>query len=284
MRIQFIIAGVVLLVLYSVLLVITMRTPRNDRIWEHAFSRTPYFETLSAKDMVLREMRDFEFGKDGAPFKQQWVDQIINREDLAEIWFFIEPFESWDGAAHSFLSFVFDGETAQTISISVEARKEEGETYSGLRGAFNAYELIYQWSTEKDILSRIAVGLDHELYAYRLDITPEQTRIVFNHFVDRTNQLRNQPRFYNTLTSNCTNELAKAVNSAFPGALPWHYSHVLTGYAAEHLYARDLIDGAQSFSALKADAAIGDLVRAHSGADTAAFPKDWRQAVSRRSE
>ena len=64
-----------------------------------------------------------------------------------------------------------------------------------MRGAFRAYELLYVWSTEKDVLSRIAVKLDHKLYAYKLDLPVDQAMIIFDHFVARTNDLAARPRF-----------------------------------------------------------------------------------------
>ena len=43
-------------------------------------------------------------------------------------------------------------------------------------------------------------------------------------------RLATKPRFYNTFTSNCTNELAKIAR------LDWHYSWVLTGYSPQRLF------------------------------------------------
>lgn len=283
-------AGAALLVLA---LSVILRSPRVDRDWEHGLSRAPVFESLSTQQMLIRDLRAFEFDRDGRA-SAQWRDETIDPANLREIWFFVEPFEAWDGAAHSFLSFVFAEDTDQpgaapraktkTLSVSVEARREKGEAYSGINGIFNAYELVYIWSSEKDILTRIAVSLDHELYAYQLKVTPEQAHEIFAHFVERTNQLAETPRFYNTLTSNCTNELAKAVNNAFPGALPWHYSHVLTGYSAIRLNRLGFL-GLKDADAttLKADAAIGETVRIHAHRAEDAFSTAWRSALDERA-
>jgi len=266
-------AGIVILTL--------ARTPRADRNWEAALARAPQFTpqvTDQGGAWALDHLRAFEFDATGATTKN-WRPASIDPAALTEIWFFIEPFGRWDGVAHSFLSFVFAGGNPQTISVSVEARREEGEDYSAIRGAFNAYELIYLWSTEKDILTRIGVYLDHDLYAYRLDVTPEQARAILDHFITRTNRLSERPRFYNTLTSNCTNELAKAVNDAFPGALPWHLSHVLTGRSAERLHALEFVEGGADFEAIKARAEIGAVVRTLDGAGDDAFSEQWRAHV-----
>lgn len=259
---------------------VLLRQPKADRDWDPALSRAPQFVFESADRWVIRDYRAFSFlpGGRAAP---RWRDETINPQDLQEIWYFVEPFERWDAAAHSFLSFVFDGDDPKTISVSVEARREFGETYSGARGVFNAYELLYVWSSEKDVLTRIAVGLDHEVYAYRLTPTPEQARAILAHFAERTNALYERPRFYNTLTSNCTNELAKAVNGAFPGALPWHVSHVLTGRSAERLHHLGYIapDDAD-FAAIRAGSTIRDHVKAAAEAPERRFPELWRAGFS----
>ena len=252
--------------------------PKLDRDWEHGFSRMPVI-TDDSGIWKIKDLRSFSFEKDG-PKVEQWDTRRFNVEDLKEIWFFVEPFEGSDLFAHSFLSFVFEGETQQTISVSVEARKEVGEAYSAILGVFNAFELLYVWSTEKDILTRIAINLDHPLYAYKMDLTPEQSKAIFEHFAERTNTLAKRPRFYNTLTSNCTNELAKAVNDAFPGAIGWHPSFVLTGGSAKHLHELGYVEGGEAFNAITAKANIKELVEANANLAAPGFSKTWRRSFN----
>lgn len=272
--------AVVAIVLFALALGTAGRTPSDDRDWEAGLAHAPVFDAAGESAWTLRNLRAFEFDKDGSS-DGGWRDTAINAGDLEAVWFFVEPFDGFDGAAHTLISFVFGGATDQTIAISVEARKEKGETYSGLDGVFNSYELIYLWSSEKDVLTRIAVSLDHEIFAYRLDVTPAQARQILTHFIARTNALNTSPRFYNTLVSNCTNELAKAVNSAFPGALPWHYSHVLTGYAAQRLHALGFIDGdAAPFSDIKSAARASDAIRAARREPETLFSAAWRTQLA----
>lgn len=264
--------------LIAVLMIaVMMRTPRADRTWVRELSRAPSFEAAGDGRWLLHDLRAFEYKGDGAP-EEAWRDTVIDEADLAEIWFFVEPFEGFSGAAHTLVSFVFAGETDETIAMSVEARKEQGEVYSGVNGLFNKFELIYQWATEKDLLTRIAVELDHEIYAYRLNVTPAQARKILAHFIARTNELAERPRFYNTFTSNCTNELAKAAKSAFPKALPWHYSHILTGYSAERLHDLGFLgDKAAPFEEMKAQAAARTAIRAAAPLPETDFAARWRR-------
>ncbi|WP_428410469.1 DUF4105 domain-containing protein [Hyphococcus sp.] len=253
-----------------------LKTPRHDREWEIGLSRMPVFDPLADGHWRLHELRAFDFSR--AQTVEEWRETTLNPADLEEIWFFVEPFPAFNGAAHTFISFRFGGETDQAIAISVEARKEAGEVYSGFNCLFNKFELIYLWSTEKDVLTRIAVGLGHELYAFRLNVSPEQGREILAHFIERSNVLKDRPRFYNTFTSNCTNELVKSINDAFPGTLPWHYSHVLTGYSAQRLHDLGFLgERTASFEEMKTHALASDAIRAASDEDDAVFPEEWRK-------
>jgi len=53
--------------------------------------------------------------------------------------------------------------------------------------------------------------------------------------------LAEKPRFYNTLTENCTNALAYIVNDIVPRTLPYDISWQLTGYADLYLMKQGFI-------------------------------------------
>ncbi len=258
------------------------KKPRSDRDWSPPLAEVAVFEETAPYQYQLKNVRAWEYGLEGA-LRKEWLSQAVNAEQLNEIWFFVEPFTGNPLFAHSFLSFVFENEAGgrQTLSVSVEARKEANEPYSAVKGAFRTYELLYVWSTEKDILTRIAVKLDHPLYAYKLDLDRDKAMIIFDHFVQRTNDLATRPRFYNTLHSNCTNELAKAVNDAFPGALPWHRSWVATGRSAKWLHKLGFIgDEHTTFAAITAKADIQPFVKTHAGEDADDFDDLWRRSMA----
>ena len=265
--------------------IILMRQPQGDRAWSPPLAKVATFEEGAPSQYTLNNVRAFEYGPEGA-LRKEWETAEINARNLKEIWFFIEPFTGNPLFAHSFVSFVFendDGEQ-QTLSISIEARKEAGEAYSPLRGAMRAYELLYVWSTEKDVLTRIAVKLDHPLYAYKLDLAQDRAAVLFDYFVKRTNDLAARPRFYNTLHSNCTNELAKAVNDAFPGALPWHRSWVMTGRSAKWLHKLGFIgEDGETFNEITARADIQPFVKTHAMAQADDFAERWRRGMEKNA-
>ena len=132
-----------------------------------------------------------------------------------------------------------------------------------MEGALRQYDLLYAWSSERDILLDTAVALGRELYAYRLNVDAGAARAILQRFLERTEALARGPRFCNTFLLNCTNELAKAVNQSFPGSppLPWHHSFVLTGFAAEHLHRLGYIGDEQTpFANINAAARIDQKI------------------------
>lgn len=275
---RFVIIALGLFTLSITLLVVT-KEPTHDLMWQDQFLRMPQFEELEENNISLLDLRNFGY-EIGGQQKPAWRTEELDLDDLSEVWFFTEPFARWDAIGHTFISFVFEGETNKTVSVSVEARLEKSERYSGVKGVFNEFELIYVWSTEKDILTRIAVGLENDLYAYRLDATDEQIDKILRHFILRSKELVSTPRFYNTLTSNCTNELAKSVNDAYPGALPWRPYFFLTAEAAEYLHRNNWIyPSDQPFEELKVQSEIGQLVRNLNSLPESEFSEAWRQQL-----
>ena len=51
---------------------------------------------------------------------------------------------------HTILSYEF--EDGRRLACSIEVRRKKGSRYHPLKGIFRAYELIYVWGTERDII------------------------------------------------------------------------------------------------------------------------------------
>jgi len=206
--------------------------PTNQRNWEYGQDVLPHF---SIDDNVVHadRVRDFRWTDDG-PLSSNYVDRSFDVDHLERVWFVqepftIAPFNDFNGVAHTY--FVFDFEDQAPVAISVEARRERGESYDAVRGLFNEYELIYVWASEQDVTGRRAVLEKNELYMYPLVGSMDSARKLFLSLARTSQQLETQPRFYNSVTSNCTNELAKVANEAQPGAIPLNVALVFPGYS-----------------------------------------------------
>ena len=64
---------------------------------------------------------------------------------------------------------------------------------------------------------------------------------LFRDLAQEVNSLAERPRFYNTLTLNCTNVLAYIINRHAPHTLPLDISWYLPGYADEYLMRQGFI-------------------------------------------
>jgi hypothetical protein len=97
------------------------------------------------------------------------------------------------------------------------------------------FELTHVWATEEDLVTRRVEHLDYPLTRYRVEVPDEYLSRILLQFLRETADLAVTPRWYNTVRTNCTSSLIEYVNEMEPGAIPSHYSSVLTGRADDHL-------------------------------------------------
>lgn len=212
--------------------VISFRQPTHNLVWAEEYSEFPAV-VIENNQVTISGVRDWRY-KDQEISSKDFTSKNFSIDDVKEVWFIVEPFGKWDGVAHTY--FTFDFHNAEPISLSVEARREKEEVYSPFRGLFNKYELIYQWGTEEDLLVRRAVYLKNKTIMYPLQITDSEKKVLLKGVLEETQSVEKQPRFYNTLTSNCTNNLAKSVNALKAKTIPFTTAFYVTGYADNLLY------------------------------------------------
>ncbi len=241
---------------------INLQSPRHDRAWRDDLAFTPHVSWQDDR-FTLAPYRDWTYSET-APLTKDWHEAgPFAMRDVREAFLVVEPHPGLTAMAHTLVIFTFDNGDA--IGVSVEARKEADEDYSPLHGTFNRFELLYQWASPKDLMTRRAVMMSRELYMYPLVLSQAEIEAFLMALHAKTEAIARRPRFYNTLSSNCTNELAKAAG------LGWDPAFVFTGFAGEALYREGRIAGEGPFSAIKARARIDAQVRAIAGLDEPAF-------------
>ena len=219
------------------------RRPRGDRTWAPDHAVMPRAE-LRGDSVMLDGVRDFTH-ESADRFVPAYADRTYDLSKLESVWFIVTPFSrQWRGPAHTFVSFGFAD--SQYIAISVEARREPGETYGPVIGLFKRFELIYVIGDERDLIgSRAAFG-DFDVYVYPIRTTPERMRALFIGMLERANALAERPEFYNTLTNNCTSNVVAHVNSIVPRRVPHGIKTILPGYTDEVAHSLGLIDNSIS--------------------------------------
>jgi hypothetical protein len=220
--------------------------PSNDRDWAPEVARLPR-ATVAGDHVTLHDIRSFDYRTE-TDFTAAYYDRTfdVRRLDALDV---VTSYWMGPAIAHVFLSFGFGDDH---VAVSVEARKERGEGYSSVQGFFKRYELIYVVGDERDLI-RVRANYrrdpPEEVYVYRVRGPVENGRRLFLEYVHAINALREQPRFYDTLTTNCTTTIAfhARVN---PGHVPLSWKILLSGYAAEYIYDQGRLDTSLPFEEL----------------------------------
>lgn len=235
--------------------------PSNSREWKRDHSRLPVvrFEGSLAH---ISDVRCFEATAESTEVPR-WEDRTYDLDGVRSLWFVLAVFDEtgWRGPAHSLLSFGFDD--GRFLAISVEARKEVGESYSTWKGLLKRYEVIYVIGDERDLIRTRAVYRPDEVYVYPVRAEPGKIRELLGDMLQAAQALHREPQFYNTLTNNCTTKLRDHVNRIAPGRIPASWKILLPGYADELLRGLDLIDADEPIEAIRARYAVNERARAY---------------------
>ena len=247
--------------------VVLSRHPSNDRDWSPD-QRELATARFAGDSVYVHNVRNARY-RTTHDYDVAWDDRAYDLRGIESVWFVVEPFSGHRGPAHTFVSFGFrDG---QYVGISVEIRKEKGESFSPWRGATRGYELKYVVGDERDLIGLRANFRHDSVYLYRTTATPEKARQLFVSMLERANHLAAHPEFYNTLTSTCTTNIVRHVNEIAPKKVPFSFKVLLPAYADELAYRIGLLDTTVPFDTLKAHAKIN--ARAAAAADSAAFSR-----------
>ena len=85
---------------------------------------------------------------------------------------------------------------------------------------------------------------------YRLRMNSANARVLLGEYVAAVNDLAQTPRFYNTLTSNCTNLVFDMVRVIHPG-VPMDARVLFSGYLPNYAYDLGATDTSVSFEKLR---------------------------------
>lgn len=230
--------GIVGVVIVAGAIAWTAAAPRADREWipEQAVTARAHIHGDSVR---IEHVRNFRYTARQS-FDVAYADRAYDLAKLESVWYVLTPFSRrWRGPAHSFVSFGFSD--SQFVAISVEARREPGETYDAVTGLFKQFELMYVVGDERDLIGQRAAFSDDRVYLYPIRATPQRMREMFVSMLRRANTLAEHPEFYNTLTNNCTSNVVAHVNYIAPNTVPAGIKTILPGYTDEVAHQLGLI-------------------------------------------
>jgi len=245
----------------------------NERDWQPEVAVTPY-ATINRDLVTIHNVRNFDYRTE-TDFTPRWETRQYDLRKLDSV-DVIAVYWGSKAIAHIMMSFGFAGK--DYVTISIETRKEKGESYSTLAGFFRQYEVVYVVADDRDVI-RLRTTYrqpQEDVYVYRVKAPLVNIRRGFLDYLKTMNEMRERPQFYNTLTTNCTTSVLfhTRVNPESP---PMSWKVLVSGYVPEYLYELGRLDKTRSFVELERVSRVNE--RAHAAGGDAAFSQRIRAGL-----
>jgi hypothetical protein len=120
--------------------------------------------------------------------------------------------------------------------------------------------LIYIGADERDLMTLRKIR-NEQIRLYRLRTPPERARALLVEYITQANDLAAHPKFYNTLTTNCTTTIFNMMR-AVTSSIPFDWRIILTGHLPDYLYEHGAVDTRISLEELRQRADVTSRVEA----------------------
>jgi hypothetical protein len=231
--------------------------PSNEGNWQPDVAQLAWAE-INADEVILHNVRNCEYRTE-TDYTPRWETRTVRISQITGVDLAINY---WGSAwiAHPIVSFQFAD--TPPLCFSIETRKQAGQSYSAIRGLYRQFELIYIVADERDVIRvRTNYRQGEDIYLYRTTMTQAQARERFHEYVRSLNEIREHPRWYNAITTNCTT----SIRDQHPIAerIPWDWRLLLNGKGDELMFERHtIVTGGLPFSELKARSLVNARARA----------------------
>ncbi len=232
----------------------------NDRDWADELAHMTA-AVVNGPEVTLANVRNFDWRTE-SDYTAKWETRSYDLDTLASVDLLLSYWSS-PAIAHTLVSFGFtDG---RFVTFSVEIRKEKHERFSEIGGFFKEFETSVIAADERDIVRLRTNVRKEDVYLYRIRMAKPAMRSLFMAYVDEANSLTETPRFYNTITANCTTIVYDMVARIVPD-LPLDYRLIFSGYLPEYIETVKGLTPGFTVEQLRAAGRIGTRAEA---ADTA---------------
>jgi hypothetical protein len=245
--------------------------PSNDRVWADDVAQMTT-GTVEGNRVTLHNVRNFDWRSD-TDYTQRWetreydLDRLRSADMIMSYW-------TGPAIAHMLISFGFDD--GRQVVFSVEIRREKADSYSEIGGFFKEFELSILAADERDVIRVRTNVRGEDDYLYRIRLPVPEVRALFLAYIRQANALLETPRFYNTLTVNCTT-LVYHMMKHIVGYLPLDYRLLLSGYLPEYVYRVGGLDSHFPLEELRARGRITERAKRADRSDS--FSADIREGI-----
>jgi hypothetical protein len=247
--------------------------PSNDRPWADDVAQMSNGTVLASR-VVLHNVRNFDW-RSQTDYTQRWETRSYDLQRLDSL-DMITSYWTIRAIAHVLISFGFDD--GEHVVFSVEIRREKNQRFSMIGGFFKEFALSILAADERDVIRLRTNVRGEDDYLYRLQLPAPAMRSLFLAYIAQANSLIRSPRFYNTLTVNCTTLIYQMLQQII-GKLPLDLRLLFSGYLAAYVYRIGGLDRRFTLEQLRSIGRITD--RAQCADRSPTFSADIRQGVPR---
>ena len=245
--------------------------PSNNRLWADDVAQMTT-GVVDGDRVTLRNVRNFDW-RSKTDYTQRWETRTYDLRRLTSL-DMILSYWSMPAIAHVLISFGFDD--GEHVVFSVEIRREKTESFSEIGGFFKEFELSVIACDERDVIRVRTNVRGEDDYLYRIRMPVADIRSLFLAYVSQANDVARKPRFYNTITANCTTIIYHMMKRIV-GHLPLDYRLLLSGYLPGYVYKVGGLDKRYSLEELRALGRITE--RARRSDRRPSFPADIRAGI-----
>jgi hypothetical protein len=251
-------------------------TPSNDRDWAPDVAR-PAIGEFKGDKLTMRNVRNFEWRTE-TDFTERWEDRTYDVSKLSDV-DLVASYWAGENIAHILVSFGFsDG---QRLVWSIELRRTVDQTYSALASFFRQSELIFLAADERDIIRLRTTVRGENVRMFPLKLRPGAARVLLGEYIEIANGFAATPRWYNTITANCTTMVFRIARVLHPYA-PFNWRVLLSGHFPELIYSRGGIDNSIPWSQWRVKSQIDAAARAADALDSVDFSDAIRVQLATR--
>ena len=227
-------------------------SPSNDRDWSPDMAVLSH-ASVNGNSVTVHNVRHCDY-RSTTDYDVRHEDVVYDLRTLRSVDLFLSVAGSGP-IGHTMMSFGFDD--GRYLCFSIEIRREKGERYSAVRGLFKQYELMYVVADECDVVRLRTNYRQETVYCYRLKADADLIRAALLDYLQSVNDMREHPRWYNSLTRNCTTSIRRHF-LPYIRESPWDWRILANGYLDELLYERGVVSRDVSFDGLRARSRVND--------------------------
>lgn len=250
--------------------------PSNDRDWALDVSRPAITKVMGDK-LTVENVRNFEWRTE-TDFTPRWETRTYDLSKLNEVDLFASYWAGED-IAHILVGFGFSDN--QRLVWSIELRRTKTQTYSALASFFKQSELVFLAADERDIIRLRTNVRGENVRMFPLRLKPQVARRLLLEYAEMANEYARNPRWYNTITANCTTMVFRIARALNPLA-PFDWRVLLSGHFPELVDDHGGIDNSIPFAQWRQKAQIDKAAQAADQLDSVAFSKAIRTQFATR--